>query len=834
MKKGLLAVFCMMFALCLFGSEVNPAAKLLDRILSGQSSHFEFVVDTALNPYTFKLFAQNGKIHVAGSEQSAVNAGLGHYLKHYAKIHLSDCGSTLNAPEKWLLPETPFEQTSPAKIRNAYNYCTHSYTFSYYDWPMWERELDRLALNGINLVLVLQGHEVVWQKTLQRLGVSDTDIGKYIPAAPFTAWWLMANLEGEGGPLPQSVIDVEAKIGRKMCDRLRELGMEPIVNGFTGALPSFIPKYVKGHFIPQGEWCGFQRPTVLSPLDPEFARIAAIWYDELHKQFGKVKYYGGDLFHEGGQTGNLDITQCGIAMQEAILRANPDGIYVMQGWHNNPYESMIAPMKKDHILIQQLCLDMATLRNGNFRTYSGCPWIFTEIGNFGGNSGLYGNLQAQSDFPEKLYVPGSGNVVGMGLTAEGLVHNPIVYDLWTDVMWSPKNIDLKTWIKDYAQRRYGSQNADALRALALLNETVYAVSSPQEAVTDFVLSAVPSAAVARARFWCTNAFYWDLKKVTEAAAFLLKGQSNSEGWNYDMTDCIRQVLNGYSYYLRNQITVAYEAKDLSKFQTLSAEFLAIFDDLDAMLATEKTFLLGSHLERVKSRSSDPKIQKQLATALLQLYTTWQPTSGSSLNDYASRSLADLMKGYYKARWTYWLSECEKALKDGKPMPKYDEKKIDNVWYKTVNSETMKMKPEGSTAAIAKRILEKYTHKIIEATKFVTIFEGKLWTLNPMQSQTQELVFDVTNDIPQAGTYEAVVQWKSGPHAFKIEKVQLFSGETLVIEEIHPGYTGLKNKDNAYILKVEKFRSNLEPYTLKVLGSGDGGSHSKGELIFTRR
>ena len=42
---------------------------------------------------------------------------------------------------------------SPFRYRYALNYCTYNYTYSFYDWNDWERELDWMALNGVNLML---------------------------------------------------------------------------------------------------------------------------------------------------------------------------------------------------------------------------------------------------------------------------------------------------------------------------------------------------------------------------------------------------------------------------------------------------------------------------------------------------------------------------------------------------------------------------------------------------------------------------------------------------------------------------------------------------------
>ena len=107
---------------------------------------------------------------------------------------------------------------APAPVRLAYNYCTLSYTFAYCGDKEWEGEIDRLAKAGYNVATVMDGTFKVWQLTLRDLGCDEKDILAFIPDECARVWWLMGNLEGEGGPLDQATIDEDARRGRFICD----------------------------------------------------------------------------------------------------------------------------------------------------------------------------------------------------------------------------------------------------------------------------------------------------------------------------------------------------------------------------------------------------------------------------------------------------------------------------------------------------------------------------------------------------------------------------------------------------------------------------------------
>lgn len=66
-----------------------------------------------------------------------------------------------------------------------------------------------------------------------------------------------------------------------MLDRMREYGMEPVLQGFYGMVPnSMITKFPNADIRDAGKWITYQRPAFLVPSDPLFAKVAEIFYEE--------------------------------------------------------------------------------------------------------------------------------------------------------------------------------------------------------------------------------------------------------------------------------------------------------------------------------------------------------------------------------------------------------------------------------------------------------------------------------------------------------------------------------------------------------------------------
>ena len=99
------------------------------------------------------------------------------------------------------------------------------------------------------------------------------------------------------------------------------------------------------------------------------------------------------------------------------------------------------------------------------------------LNNFGGRLGLHGHIENfVNGIPDAAAK--ADHMVGIGITPEASVNNPVLYDLFFETIWAEdgKNlsaINLDEWFKDYVTRRYGAESASAYEAMQILNETVY-------------------------------------------------------------------------------------------------------------------------------------------------------------------------------------------------------------------------------------------------------------------------------------------------------------------------------------------------------------------------
>jgi alpha-N-acetylglucosaminidase len=643
------------------GLELKPVLDLAHRVVPWMDGKIILIrIPKERGDDVFDLRTEDGKLAIRASDPSSAAMGLNYYLRYYCRRSMSQVGNNL-APVKDL-PELarPVHRTSPFKYRYFLNYCTFNYSFGFADWPAWERELDWMALDGINLALAVNGTEAVWQNTLRRFGYNDPEILQFIPGPAYTAWWLMGNLEGWGGPVTQRMIDDRVVLEKKTLARMRELGIEPVMQGFYGMMPaSLAKKFPDARILKQGSFNDFRRPDILLSPEPLFVRMASVYYEEMSKLYGPVRFYGGDLFHEGGIAEGLDLAPLGRGVQDAMLKANPDAVWVLQGWQGNPKQGLLDGLSPAHVLILNMESDDWEKRKG----FGGLPWIWGNINNYGDNTGLFGSLPRIASEPARaIFGPYGASMAGVGALMEGTNNNPVVYELLFDAAWMNQPVDLREWIRDYVNWRYGEDTPELERAWQLLLETVYVSSARPEPI----FCARPSLAVKSVSTWGSTKVPYDEAKLEEAAGEFLKAGDRFRGvdaYQYDAVNLVRQVLSNRGLEAYRKMVTVYQAHDVAGFEAARQEFLSLPRAEESLLGTRREFMLGTWLAAAKAMGQTKEEKDLCEKNARTLITYWGPDDPANLaRDYAYKEWSGLLEDYYLPRWEMFVEDLGARLR----------------------------------------------------------------------------------------------------------------------------------------------------------------------------
>lgn len=637
---------------------VTAGRGVVQRLLPGQASCFVIESIPAENGFdVFEIESRDGKIFLRGNNGVAIGSALNWYLKYYCHCETFWCGDNIALPSPLpVLPEK-VRHVTPYQYRAYLNYCTFSYTMAWWDWPRWEQEIDWMALHGINMPLAITGQEAVWQATLRKFKMNDEEIRSFLCGPAFFAWQWMANLEGWGGPLPQTWIDSHAELERKILKRERELGMTPILQGFTGFIPRKLrEKFPEAHIQQKPTWSGALKGTAqLDPLDPLFPEIGKTFIEEQTRLFGTDHWYAADPFHESKPPSDAPNYLPNVAkvILQTMQAADPDARIAMQSWSMR--EPIVKAIPEDKILI----LDLTSGKWQGSQACWGRPWVSGILHNYGGRNFLAGNIpKFLTNAPSLLHNTKAGKLSGIGLFPEAIIQNPIVYEAGSEIAWWESAPDVEKWFHDYTKARYGRAVPEADAAWDILRQSVYGRDAETGSV-EIPLCARPALKFSNAS---PNAKYlrhynpqdlWDAWAKLDLAAPQL---GNKDTYQFDLVDLARQCLADLSIPFQHDIAAAYEQTNATALKAASQRFLELTDDLDTLLATRREFLLGAWLESAKRCATTDAERRQYERNARLLITVWGPSDGDKaiLFDYSNRQWAGLIHGFYRARWKQFL------------------------------------------------------------------------------------------------------------------------------------------------------------------------------------
>lgn len=63
------------------------------------------------------------------------------------------------------------------------------YSSVWWQWEQWEKNIDWMALNGINLALAFQAEEAIWKRIYLEFGLTHEEIDQHFGGPAFLPWY---------------------------------------------------------------------------------------------------------------------------------------------------------------------------------------------------------------------------------------------------------------------------------------------------------------------------------------------------------------------------------------------------------------------------------------------------------------------------------------------------------------------------------------------------------------------------------------------------------------------------------------------------------------------
>ncbi len=830
-KRFIGLLLCLTVCVMGWSQQAKEARRVIERFADGRKLPVKVSVslDTQNGCDVFETSVKNGKLYVNASSGVAACRGFYGYVKSQGAGISSWSGNRLELPDR-LTDAERRTVVSPFKHHYYFNVVTFGYSMPYWDWNRWEKEIDWMALHGIDMPLALVANEAISARVWKKLGLTEQEIADYFVGPAHFPWMRMGNISGIDGPLPQEWHKGHIELQHKILDRMKSLGMKPICPGFAGFLPKAMKRIFPDIELIETSWCGGAfHNWMLSPKNPLFARIGQMFIEEWEKEFGKNDYYIVDSFNEmdipfppkGTKERYTLLADYGDKVYSSIKAGNPDAVWVMQGWmfgyqrHIWDYETLQALVSKvpnDKMLLLDLAEDYNHLfwKNGaNWEFYKGFygkDWVYSVIPNMGGKSGLTGDLEFYANGRlEALRSVNKGNLAGYGMAPEGIENNETIYELVCDGGWTSEAIDVDDWLHRYSLCRYGCTSDRLNDFWNGMRKSVYGSFTDHPRYNwQFRPGSVRKGSIE-----ANDAFF----RGVEALRLAIPELKGSPLFIADMIEMTAHYLGGKLEILAQAIDLAYQNGDAEEAASMEAEFEALMLGADRLLCSHPTLRLENWLAYASNWGSTSQLKNYYKKNARRIVTVWGPP----VDDYSARIWSGLLRDYYLPRWKQFFA----AKRSGRA---FDIADWELSWVEKEH-ELSEAKPYDDVLAACTDLINRA--KPIDHS-LLTAMNGEQfgsWSPSDIGSGWKEVSWSLPAD--KAASLRGVrFLHTRGTAVLEIAEVILEMDGVEVCKVVQQGVAGRKSEGNTYLLNVPKDASGNNSCRLraKVRCCGQGESY----------
>ena len=702
---------------------VEQARALAARLSPAVASKVEFksiMADGGKDVFT--LESRGGKVAIGGNNAGAMAVGLNRYLNRYCKTTVSWYADVAVELPK-VLPDVPAAERVTARVPQRFflNYCTWGYTMPFWQWRDWERFIDWMALNGVNLPLAITGQEAVWYNVWTRLGMSDKQVRDYFTGPAYLPWHRMANIDGWCGPLPKEWLDGQTALQQRIVERERALNMRPVLPAFAGHVPGALRELFPDADIQAlGSWAGFDeqyRTCFLNSEDPLYSRIQRLFLEEQTRLFGTDHIYGIDPFNEVDPPSFEPeyLNKVSKHIYESLTAVDPQAEWLQMAWFLY-YQRKDYTQERTRAMLtgvpqgKMTMLDYYCEYKEMWREHEGFygqPFIWCYLGNFGGNTNVQGRVKEAGQRIERALAECGDNLVGIGSTLEGLDVQQFPYEYILEKAWDYAKTDEQV-VNELADRHAGCESQPVRDAWKLLYDSVLDIS-PGNFAAPLPCSYPTLGKENRPVKYKPDELLavWDL--------LLAQNKVNTDAMTIDLIWVGRQLLGDLFMTEKQAMDKAYEQRDKTAFYAHSDLLYEILSDLDILGSFHPQATLGHWLRQARDLGKSPQVKDYYEMNARRLITTW----GGSLNDYACRNWNGLMWDYYAKRWENYIRELTVALLSGKDFDEAHYRAITDKFQErwvTSTEEVICGSSDDDILTFSRHLREKYREALDHASK----------------------------------------------------------------------------------------------------------------------
>ncbi|SEH72354.1 alpha-n-acetylglucosaminidase (naglu) tim-barrel domain [Akkermansia glycaniphila] len=843
-RCGLIFGYCFMVLLCIVPgwgmpqSEMDAARAVMERAVPALREKPRMLALEAMEQEggldVFETKSEGGVLTVRGSSGVALCRGFYDFVKANGMGMTDWENSRMVWPES--LPAVSARKVfSPFRYRYMFNEVTYGYSMPYWTWERWQKEIDWMALHGINMPLALVANEAIATRVWRQMGLTQAEIDEFYVGPAHLPWQRMGNIVNHDGALSDAWHADQVALQHKILERMKSLGMHPVCPAFSG----FVPKGMKrvhpevAGSLTQPVWnAGFgpsKRTHFLSPDQPLFQEIGTRFMTEWQKEFGRNTFHRADSFNEMPLPVAADdprakeiLAKLGEEVYASLSKANPEAVWVMQGWmfgyqrniwNHETLEALLSKVPDDRMLL----LDLATDYNADFwkngmnwdvfKGFCGKGWIYCVVPNMGGKGAMTGNLEHYANGHVKaLESANRGKLLGMGMAGEGIETNGIVTELFLDAAWRDHPVPLDSLIADYCRARYGAYPDSIRDSWQSFRKTVYG------SLCDHPYFNWQQAPGSRGG-WAPLLNEEFLKGISRFVH--TQGLEDSPLFRQDCIELTAHYLGARMAQAKKAALEALDEQDAVRARGCMKEFRRLALECDSLLERHPTWRLENWIALARSHGSTKVAQDAYEENARRIVTLWGPP----VNDYAAKVWSGLIRDYYLPRFERYV---EGRLEGSNPdLPSWEE-----AW---VHSTTLSpASPVQDVVAACRAAVDRAVPLPDALTKGAAGEVVGNWSPAEISTDWKEISWPLApGDLKRMKGVRFV--YTSGDHALDIKDVEIVGDGAVIAADRHEGCAGSPSLKSMYTFDIPAEANANNGCEIRARVRGNGGSRSNGKV-----
>ena len=549
--------------------------------------------------------------------------------------------------------------------RMCMNLTLYWYSAPWWEWEDWKGYIDWALKARFNILSLWDtpGEDAAWKKAWKHLGVEVADNSYSGP--PYE---MFAPIKyGVRSPLSEAWREGQSDLNRKIVRYARERGMRSLAPAVPGIVP---PEYASAH--PEARtfelsWNRLPKQKYLHPLSPQYHEVGKAFLEEYNSLYGTDHLYWLENYLEcdvaGPEEVQLDVRrEIAGANFKVIDEVDSQGVGIYSAW-----SFLVAPqywtpqliteslerMPRERVRVLDQWAEMVP-EHKRADYFDGRPWYFGIVYSFGGNTNLHGNLAfIEKQFHHVVDDPRAKECVGFYPNEETIHHNYFYYEFLCRLGWNPKEVDLRSYTRDYARERYGVAAAPAMTAA--LEELLASVYGSDDLMQPLYWHRLGTGAgYFQLQIANRHAFIPHLHRALEHALTAAPALSASPLYLHDLNDIGRQYLAELfgAHVLKMQEVEA--ALDKAAFEREATLLEGLMDSIETLLGHDDYYWISPSIRKARKLPGAPEDVDLRARDIL---TLWADV----IRDYASRDYYELVKSYYRPRVTTYIRALRDAL-----------------------------------------------------------------------------------------------------------------------------------------------------------------------------